>query len=1486
MKKLKLFLAACAAMVGLSVQAWDGTEGKVYLQNVGSGLYWGAGDHLNWGTRAMLVENPEYVTLHLADGKYTLESQVSNGGTAYYFNGDYMDNGSPVSLTITQSGDYWTIANGDTYYGWNDVSSKAIQDNASGLTADSEGAKWIIRTHDEMLADLANGTVTNPKDATFLFLDPGFGRNNRNVDSWTVSDDCTNKNLNGANPNNYGCGESYHSKFTFSQTATVPNGVYKVSGRAFYRQDGSDNTNLPYLEANGQKSSFPLMNTGINSMKGAQESFMAGNWTIDPMIVEVTEESLTIKMVCEQTGLWCILDGFELAYYGPITLADLPLDEVYVNSYNAALNAAKAYQSQDMFDADKTALNNAISANEFDASTKKQGDLESVQAAISALNAAAAAAAEAVAQYTGYQTAASATAGDDITSVIRNPDFEVNPVQYQLVDGGWINEGVGVQYQNNNGFDGYKSNTWFAERWVASGQIGAFKTSQSVTLPAGIYELSVVATFNGNGASMFVGDATTAITDATTYKLLFKATDKEVVTFGVQGVAPTGSWFKCDNFKLTFIGEDFPAYTLASGKMSNAAAQAQTAAETTFNGDKTVANYNALLTAITAAENSKAAYAIAASALADANALKEAHNFATAEATTAFAEAIAAAQKKYDEGTLTDAEANAGANLGTVVVGWHAARSSENFTIAEAYMQSAWTAGELNDWSIEGDSDGSNFHVPFFQNWITDGNSLAEGTTSGQLTGLENGIYEVSAWVRVRIKNGQEAGTVPSGITLSVNNGTAVDACAGTQIGESQFYLATITAEGLVKDGTLNAVFTRSADNNISWLSFKNVKYTKVRDLTPEEMAVIPTAIALDETEVTLTADVQTKTFELTFTPENATNTVTWTSSDVSVATVADGVVTAISSGTTTITVTSTLDENVKASCEVTVEFPETEVASEDVVKDGPALSTVTYGDNLIKNGTFEYPDGFYGWTDATAGAAKLTASNFDIVTEGENKYLKSKNHGGSTAASSIGTAWPIEAGKTYVFGYKAKAVNAGNTEYHVVSLTNTLATETSKISTKQNVGTDWTDIKYKFTNTDGYAYLQFRARWLGEKGQLSSFDDFYLIEVTGEETVGNVEYATAAIPTANIGTGAFQYSQDAIDAANALVQGTATVADVEAAYAALTTVNAPAEGQLFNVVLTYGGWTYDNKAMTYIANGRTDGGNYNIQYKEVANQNLAQAFTFTKVEGNNYKMSQIDADGVARYISTGVPYSGNTSQIRTTTNADQALVVTVIPTATEGKWNLRNTEANQYIGSQDAGVYTVNSHIDFVLVETQKPSITINTTAAGWGTTMLPFAVTEIPEGVKVYSCAEAQGATLTLTEVKALEANKPYIIEGAWEATLTDDAQGTALTYTDGLLTGTYSKIAAPNGAYILQKQGEKVGFFKVDTSVAQPNVPANRAYIKADEAGVKAFYFGGDADAIQSVFDGLVNGDAYDLGGRKVSKLQKGNVYIVNGKKVVVK
>ena len=192
----------------------------------------------------------------------------------------------------------------------------------------------------------------------------------------------------------------------------------------------------------------------------------------------------------------------------------------------------------------------------------------------------------------------------------------------------------------------------------------------------------------------------------------------------------------------------------------------------------------------------------------------------------------------------------------------------------------------------------------------------------------------------------------------------------------------------------------------------------------------------------------------------------------------------------------------------------------------------------------------------------------------------------------------------------------------------------------------------------------------------------------------------------------------------------------------------------------------------------------------------------------------------------------------------------------------------------------------DFTLTRYEQASASMAISDAKYGTFIAPFDVT-IPEGVTAYTVDGADGAALTMTEVATtIPANTPVVVYS--EDTVNETFNGKSVAaeeLTKGLLVGTYEDIDAPLGSYVLQNHDGKVGFYKVGTS-ATPKVRANRAYLTEGESGVKAFYFGGDADAIQSVFDGLVNGDAYDLGGRKVSKLQKGNVYIVTGKKVVVK
>jgi formylglycine-generating enzyme required for sulfatase activity len=108
---------------------------------------------------------------------------------------------------------------------------------------------------------------------------------------------------------------------------------------------------------------------------------------------------------------------------------------------------------------------------------------------------------------------------------------------------------------------------------------------------------------------------------------------------------------------------------------------------------------------------------------------------------------------------------------------------------------------------------------------------------------------------------------------------------------------------------------------------------------------VVPvTGVSLDKiiinltvggTAVTLTAEVQ---------PANATNkAVTWTSSNTSIATVSNGVVTAVAAGTATITVT-TDDGNITASCAVTVAEAEAKISSTKYATLAEAISEAADG--------------------------------------------------------------------------------------------------------------------------------------------------------------------------------------------------------------------------------------------------------------------------------------------------------------------------------------------------------------------------------------------------------------------------------------------------------------------------------------------------------------------------------------------------------------
>lgn len=404
---------------------------------------------------------------------------------------------------------------------------------------------------------------------------------------------------------------------------------------------------------------------------------------------------------------------------------------------------------------------------------------------------------------------------------------------------------------------------------------------------------------------------------------------------------------------------------------------------------------------------------------------------------------------------------------------------------------------------------------------------------------------------------------------------------------------------------------------------------------------------------------------------------------------------------------------------------------------------------------------------------------------------------------------------------------------------------------------------------------------------------------------------------TANVGTGAFQIpdaaattytdartaAQTAHDAQDATL---ASIAEAKSTFeAAINTfraaeLNAPAAGKKFT--FTLGGTnSWNGKAITYIAGGRNDQGNYGVSYEQEPNAIYAQAFTMTQVEGNKYKMSQTDADSQERYLCTaqGGYSTGDNYQIRTTTDAEKALVVEVVPTDAEGVYNLKNTAANANIGSKDNGVYTKDNNgtyvVDFTITEAQKAAATMSISAAAkYGTFVAPFAVV-LPNGVEAYTLTVNEGAVVKSDALNPVPANTPVLVyaeEGLEATTFYGWGLATKDEYTVDNLVGNLAdpKVIPSSDAnstnYLLQKQYEVVAFYMIGKENNTLKVGTNRCYLNvpATQEARDFFLLDGEETAISSVGDeAAADKVIYDLSGRRVQKAQKG-LYIINGKKVI--
>lgn len=226
----------------------------------------------------------------------------------------------------------------------------------------------------------------------------------------------------------------------------------------------------------------------------------------------------------------------------------------------------------------------------------------------------------------------------------------------------------------------------------------------------------------------------------------------------------------------------------------------------------------------------------------------------------------------------------------------------------------------------------------------------------------------------------------------------------------------------------------------------------------------------------------------------------------------------------------------------------------------------------------------------------------------------------------------------------------------------------------------------------------------------------------------------------------------------------------------------------------------------------------------------------------------------------------------------------------------------------------------------TVKPYVSINKTPE-YGTLCVPVGSSLVAGSFtgfdKLYQVtnADKNKGSITLTEAKSIEPGVPYVyhryLEGVdfegkndmsvitFEVDADASSSVTAPKNEGHLLKGTFESMVAKGGSYILQTDGN---FHPVAADNTTLKVGAYRAYLDLSSTEIGGGDEGfGEAKAYSMVFEGgeatgidRINGDSsnkgiydqadlqpkvyFDLMGRKVAAPQKGEIYIVNGKKVV--
>ena len=208
----------------------------------------------------------------------------------------------------------------------------------------------------------------------------------------------------------------------------------------------------------------------------------------------------------------------------------------------------------------------------------------------------------------------------------------------------------------------------------------------------------------------------------------------------------------------------------------------------------------------------------------------------------------------------------------------------------------------------------------------------------------------------------------------------------------------------------------------------------------------------------------------------------------------------------------------------------------------------------------------------------------------------------------------------------------------------------------------------------------------------------------------------------------------------------------------------------------------------------------------------------------------------------------------------------------------------------------TGTTNITGIKVTYEIQPYTLSVSNAGWATLMLGFNA-EIPENVEVYT-ASIDGTTATLSPVTdILPANTAVIVRAEQgDYTFNYTSSEASFSGTNALQGTLHATTLTPgdNNYYVLANGTNDVGLYIVDDNTETEGyeaftLGANKAYLGLTSASSSASYsFRIEGTTAIEGVEAAEEAAAviYDLTGRRIDAATAPGIYIVNGKKVVVK